>query len=160
MKVENSLSEFISQIVSTKEQLAQNIGNYTSDDGAYNLSVFYYFENAQKTQIRYNSTKNQVEARIDFFKQSDLSVYFWLLWAFTRKDFQSNSEADIAVLSFVLQAFTSAKRSELADFYNEYNNIMSSNPTAANVKRSEDVFEIVSDRVVNLIEESAETKNV
>ncbi len=155
MELEKPLLEFINGIVSTKATLAKSMGEYISADQQHKLTVHYHLSGAStETKLRVNRATNEVQVRVEIFNQSDMAVYFWLVWGFIRTEYNTEMETDAAALPLTFAAFTNATRKELSTFYQEFNDMLGSRPTEANIKRSETSFEFISDKLVNTFNNS------
>lgn len=149
--MEKILAEFIEGIVSTKKQLSESPGEYITSDQKNKLTVQESLPDGGATLLRVHRTTGEVQAKIDIFKFSDMSVRFWLIWGFLRNKCQSESEADLMAFPMLMQQTTSPQRKELSVFYKEFNETLMVRASETNIKRSEEMFTLVSDRVVSTL---------
>ena len=157
--MEKILEEFIGGIVSTKKQLSESPGEYITSDQKYKLTVHEYFDDGSvSTLLRVNRKTGEVQVKMDILKFSEMSVRFWLIWGFLRNKCQSESEADLMVFPILMQQTTSPQRKELSVFYKEFNETLMTRASATNIKRSEEMFTLVSDRIVTTLTPEQEEK--
>ena len=146
--------EFITQLVGSRDTLT--VGNYVSDDEKYKLSIHDTFEGASpSTMLRVHNVTGEVQLRAQILKLSEMSVAYWLIWGFIRNACNSPADADVKALPIMLAMYPSIKRSDLAQFYQEFNQQLALAPSPANVLRSEGLFELVSDQLVSGLSDSS-----